>query len=55
MVIQGEGDIEYADKTDTAKGGGGQMLTLADEGRRGVGDMLTLNDKGGGEVWTHPF
>ena len=36
MVIQGEGGIEYADKTDAEKGGGvGQMLTLADEGGRG--------------------
>ena len=34
--VQGEGEIEYADKIDAEKGGGvGEMLTLDDKGGRG--------------------
>ena len=57
LVIQAKGGIEYADKTDAAKGGGrvGQMMTRADEGGRGVGEMLTLADKEGRGVWTPSF
>ena len=48
MVIEVEGGIGYADKTDEEKGGGvGKMLTLDDKGWGLVGEVLTLADKGG--------
>ena len=56
MVIDVEGVIKYADKTDTAKGGVvGEMLTLDDKGGRGVGEMLTMADKGGMGLRAPPF
>ena len=52
LVIQGEGCIKYAAETDLAKGGVGQMSTLADKGGRKVGEMLTLADNKGGGILT---
>ena len=49
LVIQGEGGIKFADKTDAAKGRGGWgNADMAYKGSRGVGERLKLADEGGG-------
>ena len=48
MFIQEEGGLEYADKTDAAKGGDvRQMPTGLTKGGGGVVEMLTMADEGG--------
>ena len=56
MVIQEEVCFEYADKRDTAKGGGclGEMLTLLTKGVGGVSQLLKITDKWGGWVVQTP-